>query len=221
MSGSGAGKRLILMGPPGGGKGTQAKRLQERLGIVHLSTGDMLRAAVAAGTAVGKQAKAVMDAGKLVSDEILVAMIAERTAKEDCAKGFILDGFPRTLPQAEALDKLLAEKGQKLDKVIEVTVPDARLIERITGRFTCAKCGEGYHAKFKQPRVAGVCDVCGSKEFIRRADDTVETVSARLKAYHAQTAPLLPYYRAKGLLEQIDGDRDMNAVTIDLERVLT
>src|SRR5262249_8011979 len=170
---------------------------------------------------VRKQAKAVMDAGKLVSDEILVAMIAERTAKEDCAKGFILDGFPRTLPQAEALDKLLAEKGQKLDRVIEVTVPDAKLIERITGRFTCAKCGEGHHDKFKQPRVAGGCDVCGSREFTRRADDTVEAVSARLTAYHAQTAPLLPYYQAKGLLTQIDGDRDMDAVTIDLERVLT
>ncbi len=215
-----AGKRLILMGPPGGGKGTQAKRLQERLGIVHLSTGDMLRAAVAAGTAVGKQAKAVMDAGKLVSDEILVAMIAERIARPDCAKGFILDGFPRTLPQAEALDKLLAGKRQRLDKVIEVTVPDARLIERITGRFTCAKCGEGYHDKFKQPRDAGVCDVCGSKEFSRRADDTVETVTARLKAYHAQTEPLLPYYRAKGLLAVIDGDRDIDAITIDIERVL-
>lgn len=214
-------KRLILMGPPGGGKGTQAKRLQERLSLVHLSTGDMLRAAAAAGTAIGKMAKAVIDAGKLVSDEILVAMIAERTARPDCAKGFILDGFPRTLPQAEALDKLLAGKRQKLDKVIEVTVPDARLIERITGRFTCAKCGEGYHDKFKQPRVAGVCDVCGSTEFTRRADDTVETVTARLKAYHAQTEPLLPYYRAKGLLKQIDGDRDIDAITIDIVRVLT
>ena len=215
-----AGKRLIVMGPPGGGKGTQAKRLQERLALVHLSTGDMLRAAVAAGTAVGKLAKAMMDAGKLVPDEILVAMIAERTAKEDCGRGFILDGFPRTLPQAEALYKLLTEKGQKLDKVINVTVPDARLIERITGRFTCAKCGEGYHDKFKQPRVAGVCDVCGSKDFTRRADDTVETVTARLKAYHAQTAPLLPYYRAKGLLAEVDGDRDIDAITIDIERVL-
>lgn len=216
-----AGKRVILMGPPGGGKGTQAKRLQERLSLVHLSTGDMLRAAAAAGTAIGKMAKAVIDAGKLVSDEILVAMIAERTARPDCAMGFILDGFPRTLPQAEALDKLLAGKRQKLDKVIEVTVPDARLIERITGRFTCAKCGEGYHDKFKQLRVAGVCDVCGSTEFTRRADDTVETVTARLKAYHAQTEPLLPYYRAKGLLERIDGDRDMDAITIDIVRVLT
>jgi len=215
-----AGKRLILMGPPGGGKGTQAKRLQERFGIVHLSTGDMLRAAVKAGTAVGQQARAVMDAGKLVSDELMVAMIAERTGLADCAKGFILDGFPRTIPQAEALDKLLTEKGVTLDKVIEVEVPDARLIERITGRFTCAKCGEGYHDKFKQPKVAGVCDVCGSKDFTRRADDTVETVTARLKAYHAQTAPLLPYYQAKGLLNVIDGDRPMDAVTADLERVL-
>ena len=215
-----AGKRLILMGPPGGGKGTQAKRLQDHYAIVHLSTGDMLRAAVAAGTAVEKQAKAVMDAGKFVSDELIVAMIAERIAKADCANGFILDGFPRTIPQAEALDNLLTETGIVLDKVIEIEVPDARLIERITGRFTCAKCGEGYHDKFKQPRVAGVCDVCGSKEFSRRADDTVETVTARLKAYHAQTAPLLPYYRGKGLLAQIDGDRDIDAVTIDLERVL-
>ncbi len=215
-----AGKRLILMGPPGGGKGTQAKRLQERFGIVHLSTGDMLRAAVKAGTAVGQQARAVMDAGKLVSDELIVAMIAERTCLADCASGFILDGFPRTIPQAEALDKLLTEKGVTLDKVIEVEVPDARLIERITGRFTCAKCGEGYHDKFKQPKVAGVCDVCGSKDFTRRADDTVETVTARLKAYHAQTAPLLPYYQAKGLLIVIDGDRPMDAVTADLERVL-
>lgn len=215
------GKRVILMGPPGGGKGTQAKRLQERLHVAHLSSGDMLRAAVAAGTPVGKQAQALMDAGKFVSDEILVAMIAERTAQEDCENGFILDGFPRTLPQAEAFDKLLAEKGLKLDKAIEVKVPDARLIERIVGRFTCAKCGEGYHDKFKRPRMPGVCDRCGSTEFTRRADDTVETVMARLKVYHAQTEPLLPYYRAKGLLAQIDGDRDIGAVTIDIVRVLT
>ena len=215
-----AGKRIILMGPPGGGKGTQAKRIQERYGIVQLSTGDMLRAAVAAGTAVGKQAKAVMDAGKLVSDDILVAMIAERISQPDCANGFLLDGFPRTTPQAEALDKLLADKGLTLDKVVEVAVPDERLIERITGRFTCAKCGEGYHDKFKQPKKPGVCDVCGSTDFARRADDNAETVKARLKAYHAQTAPLLPYYEKKGLLMVIDGDRDMDVVTTDLIKVL-
>ncbi len=215
-----AGKRLILMGPPGGGKGTQAKRLQDRYGIVQLSTGDMLRAAVKAGTAVGKEAKAVMDDGKLVSDDLIVAMIADRIAEADCANGFILDGFPRTVPQAQALDKLLKDKGIRLDSVIEVAVPDARLIERITGRFTCAKCGEGYHDKFKQLKKAGVCDVCGSTEFIRRADDNAETVGARLKAYHDQTAPLMPYYKAQGLLKVVDGDRDMNLVTGDLERIL-
>lgn len=215
-----AGKRLILMGPPGGGKGTQAKRLETRYGIVQLSTGDMLRAAVKAGTPVGKQAKAVMDAGKLVSDDIMIGLISERIDQPDCAQGFILDGFPRTVPQAEALDKLLNTKGIKLDKVIEVEVPDALLIERITGRFTCAKCGEGYHDKFKQPKKAGVCDMCGGTEFTRRADDNAETVGARLKAYHDQTAPLMPYYKGKGLLEVVDGNRDIDVVTGDLERVL-
>ncbi len=215
-----AGKRLIVMGPPGGGKGTQAKRLQDRYGIVQLSTGDMLRAAVKAGTALGKQAKTVMDAGKLVSDELIVAMIAERISEADCANGFILDGFPRTVLQAESLDKLLKSKGIKLDSVIEVAVPDARLIERVTGRFTCAKCGEGYHDKFKQLRKAGVCDTCGGTEFIRRADDKAETVVARLKAYHDQTAPLMPHYERQGLLKVIDGDRDINVVAAELERVL-
>ncbi len=214
------GKRLILMGPPGGGKGTQAKRLQDRYGIVQLSTGDMLRAAVKAGTPLGKQAKAVMDAGKLVSDDIMVGLIAERIAAPDAVRGFILDGFPRPVPQAQALDKLLKDKGITLDGVIEVAVPDAKLIERITGRFTCAKCGEGYHDKFKQPKKAGVCDMCGGTEFIRRADDKAETVVARLKAYHDQTAPLLPHYKAQGLLREIDGDREMDVVTSDLESVL-
>lgn len=214
------GKRLILMGPPGGGKGTQAKRLQDRYGIVQLSTGDMLRAAVKAGSPIGKQAKAVMDAGKLVSDDIMVGLIAERIDQPDAAKGFILDGFPRTVPQAQALDKLLKDKGIKLDSVIEVAVPDARLIERITGRFTCAKCGEGYHDKFKQTHKAGVCDACGGTEFNRRADDKAETVVPRLKAYHDQTAPLMPYYKAQGLLKVIDGDRDMDVVTKELESVL-
>ena len=214
------GKRLILMGPPGGGKGTQAKRLQDRYGIVQLSTGDMLRAAVKAGSPIGKQAKAVMDAGKLVSDEIMVGLIAERIEAPDAVKGFILDGVPRTVPQAEALDKLLKNKGIRLDSVIEVAVPDARLIERITGRLTCAKCGEGYHDKFKQPRKAGVCDVCEGTEFTRRADDNAATVTARLKAYHDQTAPLMPHYQAQGLLKVIDGDRDMDVVTKELESVL-
>ncbi len=215
-----AGKRLILMGPPGGGKGTQAKRLQDRYGIVQLSTGDMLRAAVKAGTPVGLKAKAVMDAGQLVSDDIMINLISERIDQKDCANGFILDGFPRTLAQAEALDNLLKDKGIRLDKVIEVAVPDERLIERITGRFTCGACGEGYHDKFKQPKRPGVCDVCGGTSFTRRADDKAETVGARLKAYHDQTAPLLPYYRGKGTLEVIDGDRDMDVVARDLERVL-
>lgn len=214
------GKRLILMGPPGGGKGTQAKRVQERYNVVQLSTGDMLRAAIAAGTAVGKQAKAVMDAGKLVSDDLIVAMIDDRIDQPDCANGFILDGFPRTVPQAQALDALLAKKGLKLDAAIEVRVPDERLLERLTGRFTCGKCGEGYHDKFKQPAKAGVCDKCGSAEFVRRSDDKAETVKTRLKAYHEQTAPLLPFYEQKGVLKVVDGDRDINLVAADLERIL-
>ncbi|TAL00796.1 MAG: adenylate kinase [Rhodospirillaceae bacterium] len=213
-------KRLILMGPPGGGKGTQAKRIQERHGVPQLSTGDMLRAAVAAGSDLGREAKAVMEAGKLVSDQLIVAMIAERITNADCAKGFILDGFPRTVPQAEALDKLLKSKGLKLDAVIEVQVPDERLIERITGRFTCAKCGEGYHDLFKKPKKAGVCDVCGGTVFNRRADDNVETVKSRLTTYHDQTAPLLPYYERQGLLRVVDGDRDMDVITADLEAIL-
>jgi adenylate kinase len=213
-------KRLILMGPPGGGKGTQAKRLQDRYGIPQLSTGDMLRAAVSAGTPIGKQAKAVMDAGKLVSDDIMVGLIAERIDQTDCTNGFILDGFPRTIPQAEALDKLLKSKGIKLDSVIEVQVPDEKLVTRITGRFTCKTCGEGYHDTFKTPKKAGVCDVCGGTEFSRRADDNAETVKARLAAYHAQTAPLLPYYKGQGLLKVVDGDRDMNVVTAELEAIL-
>ncbi|HCX13713.1 MAG TPA: adenylate kinase [Rhodospirillaceae bacterium] len=215
-----AGKRLILMGPPGGGKGTQAKRLQERFGIVQLSTGDMLRAAVIAKTDVGMKAKAIMDAGKLVSDELIIAMIEQRIDSADCNNGFILDGFPRTVPQAKALDGLLVSKGIALDKVIEVTVPDAMLIERITGRFTCKKCGEGYHDKFKQPGRAGICDVCSGTEFTRRADDNEDTVVARLQAYHAQTAPLMPFYKQRGLLEVIDGNRPMDDVTNDIERVL-
>jgi adenylate kinase len=211
---------LILLGPPGAGKGTQAQRIQDRHGAVQLSTGDMLRAAVAAGTEVGKQAKAVMEAGKLVSDDIMVRLIAERIDQPDTKRGFILDGFPRTIAQAEALDKMLASKGLRLDAVIEMKVDDEVLTRRISGRYSCANCGTVYHEETKRPQVPGVCDKCGSKEFTRRKDDNAETVKARLEAYHAQTAPLLPYYRAKGVLKSIDGMAPIDDVSAQLESLL-
>ncbi|MEX2451345.1 MAG: adenylate kinase [Rhodospirillales bacterium] len=211
---------VILVGPPGAGKGTQAKRLEERYHIVQLSTGDMLRAEVASGSALGKEAKGVMDAGKLVPDTMIVDMISGRIDEEDCAEGFILDGFPRTVPQAEALDTMLTEKGLKIDHLIELKVDDDAMVERITGRFTCARCGAGYHETFQKPRKEGVCDKCGGTEFTRRADDNEETVRARLKAYHDQTAPIIDFYGKKGVVESVDGMAAIDEVTAQLEEII-
>ena len=211
---------LILLGPPGAGKGTQARRLEDTRGLVQLSTGDMLRAMVAEGGPLGQQAKEIMAAGKLMPDELMVQMIGERIAKPDVTNGFILDGFPRTVAQAEALDRMLADKGLKLDHVIEMKVVDDALVERITGRYTCAKCGKGYHDHFEKPKVEGVCDVCGGTEFKRRADDNAETVTTRLAQYHQQTAPILPYYQEHGVLKTVDGMADIDEVTRQIETVL-
>ncbi|RIK93329.1 MAG: adenylate kinase [Proteobacteria bacterium] len=211
---------IILLGPPGAGKGTQAQRLMETRRLVQLSTGDMLRAAVKAGSEVGRRAKTFMDAGQLVPDEVVIGIIADRIEAPDCKNGFILDGFPRTTAQAEALDRMLAEKGLKLNVVIEMKVDDAALVERIAGRYACAKCGAGYHDTFQKPKVAGVCDNCGGTDFIRRADDNRETVVTRLAAYHAQTAPLLPYYRARGVLREVDGMASIDEVSRQIGRIL-
>ncbi len=211
---------IILLGPPGAGKGTQAKLIEERHGMKQLSTGDMLRAAVAAGTETGLKAKAIMDRGELVSDAIVVGIIADRLDAPDVKKGFILDGFPRNAAQAEALGTMLAGKGLKLDAVIEMKVDDEALVQRITGRYTCARCGKGYHDRFEQPKVAGICDVCGSTEFIRRADDNENTVRDRLGIYNKQTAPLVEFYGGRGTLKTIDGMAGIADVTRQIEDVL-
>jgi adenylate kinase len=211
---------IILLGPPGAGKGTQAKRLETRFRLVQLSTGDMLRSVVASGSELGRRAKSIMDAGQLMPDDLMVQMIGERIDQDDCRNGFILDGFPRTTPQAKALDQMLNEKGLRLDYVIEMKADEEDLVVRICGRFTCAGCGMGYHDRFKQTKQAGVCDVCGSTEFTRRDDDNEATVRRRLEAYHAQTEPILPYYEQKGVLVAVDGMADIDEVARQIEGVL-
>jgi adenylate kinase len=211
---------IILLGPPGAGKGTQAQRLVERRGMRQLSTGDMLRAAVKAGTPVGLQAKAVMERGELVSDEIVSALIGEELDAMKPETGAIFDGYPRTAAQAESLDGILAQRGRSLDCVVELEVDEDALVERITGRFTCATCGKGYHDKFEQPRQPGVCDKCGGTEFKRRPDDNAETVRTRLAEYRAKTAPILPIYESQGIVRRVDGMADMDEVTAAIEQAL-
>lgn len=212
---------IILLGPPGAGKGTQAQRLQTEQGMIQLSTGDMLRAAVASGSDLGRKAKGIMEKGELVPDDLMVGLIEDRIAQPDCLKGFILDGFPRTEAQAQALDKMLDKKGKTLDRVVEMEVDEKALTERIVGRFSCAKCGTGYHDRFKRPKVEGVCDVCGSTEFVRRKDDNAETMKTRMAAYRAQTEPLLPYYARRGVLRKVDGMAAMDEVYRQITGVLS
>lgn len=211
---------LILFGPPGAGKGTQADYLAKQYGFAKLSTGDMLRAAVASGSELGQKAKGIMAAGQLVPDDLMITLIRDRIRQADCQKGFILDGFPRTEAQAKALDEMLTAEKKSLNAVIELKVNDGELTERITGRFSCAKCGAGYHDTFKKPAAAGVCDECGSTEFSRREDDKAETVSKRLESYHRQTAPLLPYYQGRGVLTTVDGMAEIDEVTRQIEASL-
>jgi len=211
---------IILLGPPGAGKGTQATRLVESRGMVQLSTGDMLRAAVKAGTPVGLQAKALMESGALVPDEVVSGIIGEALDALPAATGVIFDGYPRTAAQAQSLDGILADRNRTLDHVIELEVDEDALVERITGRFTCATCGEGYHDTFKQPKVAGTCDKCGGHEFKRRPDDNEETVRTRMAEYRAKTAPILPIYQARGIVSRVDGMADMDDVSVAIAAIL-
>jgi len=211
---------IILLGMPGSGKGTQAEMLVERLGIAHLSTGDMLRARIASGDEVGRKAKDIIAGGNLVPDDIMLRMIEDRIGNEDCRKGFLLDGFPRTLAQAEGLDALLARKGSKLDAVVALMVDEAILVERVTGRFSCKACGAAYHEKFNRPKVDGVCDHCGGREFVHRSDDTPETIRKRLEIFHRETAPIIPYYETRGLLRRVSGMGSIEAVKNDIASAL-
>ena len=212
---------VVLLGPPGAGKGTQAQKIEKTQGLVQLSTGDMLRAAVTEGSKVGKKAKDFMEAGKLVTDEIVVKIIGNRIQKVDCKNGFLLDGFPRTLTQAKALDNMLNQKSLKLNAVVEMQVDDEALVDRIIGRYTCTACNQGYHGENLKPKVDGVCDNCGSTNFKRRVDDNRETVSSRLEAYHSQTAPLLPYYKEQGVLRVVNGMVDIGDVSVQINDVLS
>ena len=211
---------LILLGPPGAGKGTQARLLEARFGLVQLSTGDLLRAAVAAGTEAGKAAQAVMEAGGLVPDSVVLEILRDRLAQPDTRAGVILDGFPRTAGQAEALDALLSAQGLGIGAVISMEVDDAAMVARVAGRYSCASCGEGYHETFKLPRQSGVCDQCGGTAFKHRADDNAETVQARLSAYHAQTAPLIAYYAGRGVLQTVDGMAAIDAIAAELGAIV-